>query len=138
MTDDANSTDDNLADPAQVVPREPRSPVEAAADPAHGGGMPGAFGDFRADDHPKADASPRTIVSGVERLMQIAKGSRFLVNDLDRVVGALTGRTEGEVVNKWDGGVMGTADSMHGALDVIEEAMGRLVAMTMRAKAAHG
>ena len=119
---------------------EPRSAVEAASDPSHGGSIQhmGQLVDGLLGKPITDSVAPRTIVSGVERLKTVASGSRMIVNEFGGVVRAMTGRAEGAVEREVDEAAVGTADAIHSALDVIEEAFGRLLAMVQRAKAAHG
>ena len=110
-----------MPDDNQTV-TEPRSAVEAASDPSHGGSV-----------------AQRTIKAGVERLKGLAEEGRTLVDDMMEHVLSMAGSAQG-MPQKDDGnpGPDVSTNNMHRAIAEIETAFGVLGKLIASAKAAHG
>lgn len=108
-----------MSDDNQTV-TEPRSAVEAASDPSHGGSV-----------------GQRTIMSGVERIKGAVQQGENAVDELEAFVASLVG----DVENAGDVSVTdakGTVSAVHGAANAVEGIFARLAGLVKRAKAAHG
>jgi hypothetical protein len=149
MSDD---TDDKLPDPAQVVQPEPRSAVEAAADPAHGGGVVAdAFASAKAqgwdvnDFQPSAALSaaraqvsaPRTIVSGVERVKAAVADAEATLGEFEDFVSRIGGDVWQIEASEAAQGTT-TVEMVHFAASLVEGVGSHVADLLKRAKAAHG
>ena len=157
MPDD---TDDKLPDPAQVVHPEPRSAVEAAADPAHGGGeAPSVFDEHNESVWPAEkvaqstaeygrpgfvtpplsapNTSHRTIVSGVERVKAAVADAEATLGEFEDFVSRIGGDVRQLETSEAVQGTT-TVEMVHFAASLVEGVGSHVADLLKRAKAAHG
>ena len=138
-----------MPDDNQTV-TEPRSAVEAASDPSHGGSVAMSNEDYRAvsqaqiaypkyaDDAANA-AAPRTIVSGVERLEHLVDVASKALAGAMGFAEPLIGSFEASIMPDGPPGDKSlTQDRIHTAVSRVEAVFADLSSLISRAKAAHG
>jgi hypothetical protein len=118
---------------------EPRSAVEAASDPSHGGAPIEVFSLAEAQKKISevVGASSPTIMSGVERIKRAVKGAESLVGEFEGFVVNMVGEVDGAATDV--GEFAGSSiTQLHRSADAVEEIFARLADLVKRAKAAHG
>ena len=110
-----------MPDDNQTV-TEPRSAVEAASDPSHGGSV----------------AEPKTILSACDRFSALVGTLQDVAIHAGELLDSIEGKTEAFLIEEFDPDAESTPGMLHAAADESERLVARLADFVKRAKAAHG